>query len=314
MDWCEDLLERLSENPCCGYGCADSPATEPAALAAMALATAGRVEPARQVADWLAAIQSTEGSVGVRATESEPRWPTSLALLTWATMEERDDSVSYQDCIDRAANWIVSHQGRSLPSTNEAGHDATLPAWPWADNTHSWVEPTALHVLALKAVGQSSHPRVRDAIRMLVNRQLVRGGFNYGNTVVLGNPLRPDLQPTGLALLALAEEPDIAARLSLSLTYLRRELTPTTATASLCWSLLGLQVHGVHLNQAERWLEGAYRRVVARGASPHKLALIALAWQQDQSPLIRLPKNPARTIELAKAVRRHSGATQLHAP
>ena len=162
VDWRDELIDRLAAQPCTGYGRADSPATEPSALAAMALAAAGRLDAARQVADWLAGFQASDGSVGVRATTAHPCWPTSLAVLTWATQHECDGSRHYQPLIDRSVRWMVSHQGVTLPPNGGQGHDAMLQAWPWVDETHTWVEPTALHVLALKAIGQGYHPRTRE--------------------------------------------------------------------------------------------------------------------------------------------------------
>ena len=54
---------------------------EPAAWSALALAAHGMLEAARAPADWLAEVQQTDGSVGISAAETEPRWPTSLAML-----------------------------------------------------------------------------------------------------------------------------------------------------------------------------------------------------------------------------------------
>ena len=45
----------------------------------------------------------------------------------------------------------------------------------------------------------AAEPRIREAVRLLWDRQLPHGGWNYGNTVVLKQELRPHLLPTGLA-------------------------------------------------------------------------------------------------------------------
>ncbi len=282
-------MDRLASQPCSGYGRADSPATEPSALAGMALAAAGQLDPARQVADWLAGLQASDGSVGVRAAETQPCWPTSLAVLTWVALHEYGSSRPYQSLIDRSVHWIVSHQGVTLPRNGKDGHDSTLEAWPWVDETHTWVEPTALHVMALKAIGQGNHPRTREAVRMLINRQLPCGGLNYGNTIVLGRQLRPHLQPTGVALLALAGELAEPKRVQRSLSYLREQLCSSTTTTSLGWSLMALAAFRLLPAGADAWLEAAYRRTLQRDQSRHKLALIALASQKEQSPLVMVP-------------------------
>ena len=49
---------------------------------------------------------------------------------------------------------------------------------------------------------------------VLLDRQLPGGGLNYGNTYVLGQLMRPHVQPTGIALLALAGEADASGRIA----------------------------------------------------------------------------------------------------
>src|SRR5207302_5660581 len=125
--------------------------------------------------------------------------PTSLAVLAALAMPQNP----LLD-VERAVKWILETRGEALPQTPEMGHNTTLVGWPWVEDTHSWIEPTAMHVLALKAAGRGDHPRTREAVRLLIDRLLVGGGCNYGNTVVMDQGLRPHLQPTGLAMLALA--------------------------------------------------------------------------------------------------------------
>jgi hypothetical protein len=157
------------------------------------------------------------------------------------------------------------------------GHDTTLVGWSWAEGTHSWVEPTALQVVALRTAGHGQHPRVREAVRLLLDRQLPAGGWNYGNTLVMGNTLPPHVQPTGIALLALAGEPAARGRIERSLTYLRQTVNESTATVSLAWALLGLAAHGQSPAPAAEWLERAFRRTAQRDCSPYKYALLGLA-------------------------------------
>jgi hypothetical protein len=114
---------------------------------------------------------------------------------------------------------------------------------------------------------------------MLIDRQLPGGGCNYGNTRVLGQLLRPHVQPTGIALLALAGEPDEGGRIARSVAWLRRSLGPQTTAASLAWGLIGLNAHSVQTPEAEGLLKNASDRVMRRDRSHHKLALLALAAQ-----------------------------------
>ena len=84
------------------------------------------------------------------------------------------------------------------------GHDTTLIGWPWVADTHSWLEPTAMTILALCRDGRADHPRVRAGLRLIRDRAIAAGGWNYGNNIAFGRDLRPQPAPTGLALLALA--------------------------------------------------------------------------------------------------------------
>ena len=302
MDWQHELVERLTAKPCTGYGRADSPATEPSALAALALAGVNRWDPSRNVAEWLRELQATDGSIGVRANERQPCWPTSLAMLTWIAHCRNHSSQPYQTQIQRAAQWILAHRGVTMPRTPETSHDSTIDAWSWVADTHAWVEPTALHVLALKAAGFGGHTRTRSAIAMLLDRQLPSGGWNYGNTVVLGNRLRAHVQPTGLALLALAGEPVDDPRSKQSLAYLQESVDGSTPVSSLCWALIALASRQKFPPIADRWLESAYHRVQRSDASIHKFALIALALQKGNSALIELPANGQHSSDTLPAV------------
>ncbi len=287
MNWQQSVLEELRRQPICGYQPQATPATEPTALAALALAVHGEWQAAGQATDWLAASQTHDGSLGVRRGEPTPAWPTSLAVLAWLAV----DAARYAEHIDAATDWTLHAQGEPLEPHVNVGHDTLLIAWPWVAGTHSWVEPTALHVLALKATGHADHPRCREAIQLLLDRQLLGGGCNYGNTRVLGQTLLPHVQPTGIAMLALADEslefdPHQRDRIGRSLTYLKDAISAQTTTASLCWALLGLAAHDQRPQDTDGWLEAAFDRTRRRDAGPHKYALLALAACGEAQPLM----------------------------
>jgi hypothetical protein len=273
VGWLENTLDTLSTKPVIGYAPDAAPATEPTALAALTLIAHGRSAKARLAMDFLVSAQSTDGSVGVRQKEPEPQWPTSLAVLAWQAYDKQ----AYAANIDRAVSWILEAKGKAMEQTSDMGHNTTLVGWSWAEGTHSWIEPTALHVLALKATAHGEHPRTREAITLLLDRQLPAGGCNYGNTSVLGQMLRPHVQPTGIALLALAKEQDQGNRIAKSVAWLRKALSKETTPTSLAWGLLGLAAHGVELANAADWLAAAAKQINNHDASPHKLCLLALA-------------------------------------
>jgi hypothetical protein len=171
------------------------------------------------------------------------------------------------------------------------GHDTRLRGWPWVETTHSWVEPTAINVLALKTAGLADSPRVREGVQLLLDRMLPDGGWNQGNTVVLGNLLRPHIQPTGLALAALHGEEKAATHVDKSIAYLQDVVSARTATASLCYAVLGAAAHGIRIKDGEEYLVAATRRTLRRDSSPYKLALLYLAahledgaWWKSMAP------------------------------
>lgn len=273
-----ELLERLAAVIPAGYFARSEAASEPTALAGLALHAHGKSDASRRAADWLVEQQAINGAVGVTATHSNPCWPTSLAIHLWQTVAAGDE---YREPIARAIEWAIGEQGEIHVQRPYVGHDTTLVGWSWAANTHSWLEPTAMFVLALKAAGQSQHARTREAVRLLVDRLLPHGGCNYGNTIVLGQELLPHVQPTGVVMMALADEQLTDPRIELSLQYLDRELSAETTTASLCYGLLGLAAHDRAPADRHAWLERAYQRTNSQDASPYKLALVALAASDD---------------------------------
>ncbi len=273
MAWLEQTLDELSRLPEIGYSLGGHAAAEPTALAALAFVANGRAEDATNAAAALAAMQQLNGEVSIRVGEKTPGWTTSLAILAWSAANR----AKHLREIDKATAWLLANRGQAVEQSNYFGHNTQLVGWAYAEQTHSWVEPTAFAVLALKAVGKGDMPAAREGMAVLVDRQLPDGGLNYGNTEVLGQFIRPHIEPTGIALLALAGEVDPSGRIAKSITWLQRSLGPETTPLSLGWGLLGLRAQGVTMTPADEWLSSAAARVQARDRSPHKLALLALA-------------------------------------
>jgi hypothetical protein len=213
----------------------------------------------------------------VTARERSPRWPTALAVLAWQAADDANNSARYRGCIERAIRWIVRARGDTSPQSPLIGHDTTLSGWPWVLGTHSWLEPTAFSVLALKAAGYAHHPRTREAVRLLVDRLLPSGGCNYGNTIVMGQKLLPHVQPTGLVLIALADERLDDERVELSLAYLERSLTSTTTVASLAFGVLALLAHGRSPACRHSCLEASFNGQSSFSPRAYTDALAALA-------------------------------------
>ncbi len=281
MGWIDEARSQLRHQPVCGYGPGATARTEPTALACLALTHHGELDAARRAADWLAGEQTSDGLVGIDAS-SGPYWPTSLAILAWIALGE-----DYRATADKGIAALLGLRGEKVENDGSFGHDSSLIGWPWVVGTHSWLEPTCMSVLALKAGGHTDHPRVREAVQLVADRQLPQGGCNYGNNLVLGQFLLPHLQPSGLALAALAGENQ---RIAHSLRYVHSAVGPDTTSRSLSWGLIGLAAHDVLPDAASSWLERAHARTLARDASAPALALLLLAAAGAESPLLTLPR------------------------
>ncbi len=308
MAWLDEATDRLTAQPVCGYQRKETPMVEPTALAASALLAADRGKPAARALDWLLAAQAADGSLGIDAETRQPGWPTGWAVLAWNAAAQKNvapknaapknaapktagENIAEKNIAGakpewlaaarRAVAWLLSVSGRPVKNGDDQmrflGHDTMLQGWPWVVGTHSWVEPTAINVLALRSAGQAAHPRCREAIKLLLDRQLPHGGWNYGNTTLFGNEFRPLVQSTGLALAALADELEIRPKVQRSLDYLHRTISESTTTVSLCYAMLGLAGFGAVPPAADRWLAAAWRRTLKRGGSPYNAALLVLA-------------------------------------
>jgi hypothetical protein len=183
----------------------------------------------------LAADQLPDGRVCVSPDHPEAVWPTSLAVFAWHQSPEHRENQT------RAADFLITSSGTHFPraANSATAHDTNIKGWPWIADTHSWAEPTALALMALKIAGYGDHQRVKEATRLLLNRQLPRGGWNYGNTSVFDQELRPMPLSTGIVLNALKDQTSLAA-IQRSLTYLQSRVVSLPTPRSLGWSLLGL--------------------------------------------------------------------------
>jgi hypothetical protein len=287
MDYLETTLGRLAQTRVCGYHAGAPAAAEPVALAALALLAHRRDAAAQPLVDDLVALQTADGGVGIDVSQPNPGWPTPLAVLAWrAAQQSSIADAAYAAAVDHALVWLLETAGSVLEKEDWNGNDTSLTGWPWVAGTHSWVEPTAMGLLALKHARHAAHRRARQAALLLVDRLLPTGGCNYGNTIVFGQALRPHVQPSGMCLLALAGEEDSTGHIARSCNYLRRELSQQTPTGSLCYGLLGLAAQDAFPAEAHAWLQAAAHRTLARDPAADKLALVALASLGPKCPLI----------------------------
>ena len=305
MNWLPTAIDRLSELRAWGYHADGASASEPAALTALALASHRGGQAAARPLDWLQEMQGDDGGVGIESGQSTPAWPTGLAVSAWrAALAAEPVDNRYPGAIDRGVAWMLSVAGESIPRGNWNGHDTSIQGWPWVLGTHSWLEPTAINLIALEHVGRGDHPRAEEARRLLHDRLLPDGGCNYGNTIVFGQELRPHVQPTGLCLLALAGRNEITPRIERSIEFLLGEIARPCGTSSLCYALMALAAWKRDLIERQSHLDTAAARVLSRDPSSHKLALLTLAALGDRGPLVMGRSAGNAASELSKGARR----------
>jgi hypothetical protein len=183
--------------------------------------------------------QDTDGRVCLSREHREAYWPTALAILAWGHSPPHDKARNL------AAKFLLDTSGIHYTSTAGSPwtHDTRLRGWSWIEHTDSWVVPTAVSVIALRAAGHREHRRVQEAYTMLLDRQLPHGGWNAGNTIIFGKELHANPECTGVALTSLAGGVD-RVQVATSIDYLQREVDRLRTPIDLGWGLLGLAAWG----------------------------------------------------------------------
>jgi hypothetical protein len=200
-------------------------------------------------------------------------WPTPLAILAW------HGSKQHQEAEKRAIRFLLEMEGSHWKKKKDTtvAHDTALRGWPWTEFTHSWIEPTVLALIALEITGHTAHQRFGEGIRMIMDRQLPHGGWNYGNTLVYGQELHPFIDTTGLALNAVAghvKKEDV----NLSIQLLKNRVEQCRTPLSLGWALFGLGSWGEFPKKGHVWIEESLKRQENYGAyGTSLLSLLVLA-------------------------------------
>jgi len=175
---------------------------------------------------------------------------------------------------------LVRARGLALPPSVNNRQDNSIQAWSWTDGTFSWVESTAWCLLGLKRLaGRSTDSDVRarfeDGRRFFADRVCKEGGWNDGNSNMLGADLPPYIPTTALALLAMH---DHAADpiLQRGLTYLGERKLSEQGALALSLTRICLGVYGDAGSDIEAAILSAWSRTAFLG-SIHVMALALYA-------------------------------------
>ncbi|MHC4179439.1 MAG: hypothetical protein ACYSWU_18155 [Planctomycetota bacterium] len=273
----EALVRQRSDETGWGYHPGGRAFVEPTALAGLALLAAaprpGSIRVAREAAEWLAGIQRPDGALPLAAGIPAPCWGTPYAILLWAALDD------YEPQRRAAAQWLLGVAGKTDPPdpTGVVSHDTSIAGWPWVENTHSWLEPTAMAVLAMRRQRHEAHPRVGEGIRLIRDRSAPGGAWNFGNPRIFGTTVPPQPAPTGMALLALAAADVETGLIEGACRYLRNGLRRVRTPRSLAWGLMGLDAWQERPPEGDAWLAESFAEVAGRGSSPAELAQLMLA-------------------------------------
>jgi hypothetical protein len=241
--------------------------TEATAFAVLALSTlaAGDATRARERGErWLSERQRPDGSWAFSTPVPEASWATGIATLAMLGDRERARA---------GGAWLLGQHGRSLgwsvsllyriaPSLMTVRLNPDLKGWPWRSDATGFVEPTAYALLALKKLRPHADARVeariRDGEALLYDRVCPDGGWNYGNSIVLGVDLPAYADVTALTLIALQDfrgrEPNVVG-----LAALRRMLAEVDSILALAWATLCLSLYGEDTESLRRRLERRHR-------------------------------------------------------
>jgi Prenyltransferase and squalene oxidase repeat len=247
-----------AQNPDGGWGAHQGKRsnTEATAFALLALRTVGDRSVGASIdraLDWLTERQNMDGSWPLTDQLKPGSWTTALVVLSLAHVGRHEQQAL------RGANWLLSQEGRDPGWLNSllyrwAPHrlatrlNPDLKGWPWTPNAFSWVEPTAYALTALKKLrphvqSALAEDRIRQGELLLYDRMCKGGGWNYGNSVVLGEELPPYPDTTAIALIALHDHQTAEAN-QLSLQALQHMLTDVESGLTLSWAILCFALYG----------------------------------------------------------------------
>jgi hypothetical protein len=165
----------------------------------LAFIAAGSRQDAQPLVQWILNSRNQNGSIGLnREFQNEGLWITPLLAIAAHHLGLKSEG-------DAAVEFILNFRSLRIDASPDNDVDTSLVGWSWVSQTFGWVEPTAWALLALELAGKGAHPRAVEGRRLLENRCIHEGGWNYGNKVVFNHTLMPFLDTTALALLALGD-------------------------------------------------------------------------------------------------------------
>jgi len=268
--------------------------TESTAFALMALKSLEGKPFERQITmglRWLLQHQKDDGSWSLNDASKQSSWTTPIAVLALLYFQDQREHAL------KAAKWILTQEGRKpgwvasllvrlslVKKMTEL--DPYLSGWPWTVGAFSWVEPTSYSLMVLKKLkrslpGTNCEERIRQGEMLIYDRMCENGGWNYGNSRVLGEALWPYPDVTAVALIALQDRAtNEANQTSLrALDALMREAASGTA---LSWGILCLTLYNQDVREWKKILVKDFEKTRFLGETK-AVALALLAFGNGAS-------------------------------
>jgi len=225
-----------------GYQLGQTPVVEPTCAVLIAARDKSHETAFQDAVEWLLSIQQNDGGWGINGDDLSSCWQTAWAVWALQIIGEEDNA------IQRGLDWLLKEEAMAISDLDDleaglkvAGIDFSLRGWPWQPGESSWVEPTALALMALASAGITNE-RLREAIRYLENRRCPGGGWNVGNPLMFNTLVPARVVPTAWSLMSLAQNaPD--AILENDITALETEMVKDGGLLGLAWGSLALKTN-----------------------------------------------------------------------
>jgi len=173
---------------------------------------------------------------------------------------------------------LVSAKGIQLTESDINRQDNKLQGWSWIDGTFSWVEPTTWCMIGLEKAHSADagvRARLTDGERLLTDRCCTPGGWNYGNSNMLGQDLRPYVPTTALGLIAMQDRRDQPC-VAKSLAWLKAHALAEQSAMALSLALIALRVFDSPAETVADSLLAQWTRTAFLG-NPHLIAMALYA-------------------------------------
>ena len=249
MDSAAIAFMIAAQNPDGGWGYAlrQSSAVEPTSAMLMAIRESpNSFESYKKGCNWLRSGQHPDGGWGYNRDDKESGWHTAWAVIALGRSEFSDKKLK------NGIKWLLNTKALQITGDERVRSakrilaiDSSLYGWPWFCGQASFIEPTALSLIALQSAinSGSAHERLHNALRYIEDRRCPGGGWNVGSPMMFNVPLPARAHPTAWVLLALScLAPETI--LPEDVRALRSDMLQEGGALALAWGLLALRTLG----------------------------------------------------------------------